>query len=460
VKSEIQGSDRVDTLARQVAVLSYLPHIIERMQMVPGRPYNSATPDEARLTYAYNLASYELSQSYLKSASPENAKAFHDLTGRYDMNTELSKQMYGLLTPATFAEFNRISGAANARAQARSDQQRRENERVRAQEPPPGPGAATAMRSDPGSVAVRRCLELGGGELECISKGLTTGMADLAGLNVNALAAQSNSRGLRIGGSYQTTAGVTLGFSSNTVNLAACGKLETDARNYSVTRQGDHLRVEIQTEPKPLVVVLGQDGRFIGPAAIDITGRVIVGYRKLWVEKRRVSDNTVVPGSGHEESVPIFEPKTERCGFAVLRPTARVVAQGSLVGQIVGLAGGQADPASQRSDTSEAPAGPRMAGKYGAANGLQLEFQPTAAVLDCGEAHVLRPYTVENFADRLVVTVRNGNVPLPLTLRPDGTLSGSGGVNVAGRVVTGTNDQSATFAARNTHCAVGLLAPQ
>lgn len=79
-----------------------------------------------------------------------------------------------------------------------------------------------------------------------------------------------------------------------------------------------------------------------------------------------------------------------------------------------------------------AAAGPRMAGQYSGQGGLRLEFHPTAAVLDCGEAHVLKPYAVENTADRIIVTIRNGSAPLTLTLQPDGTLTGSGAVDVAG----------------------------
>jgi len=80
-------------------------------------------------------------------------------------------------------------------------------------------------------------------------------------------------------------------------------------------------------------------------------------------------------------------------------------------------------------------------------------------VLDCGEAHVMRPYSVENLPDRLVVTVRNGSVPLTLTVQPNGTLSGSGTVEVAGRLVTGMTDAGAAiFTPRTIRCEVGVLA--
>ena len=98
-----------------------------------------------------------------------------------------------------------------------------------------------------------------------------------------------------------------------------------------------------------------------------------------------------------------------------------------------------------------------MAGQYASA-GLRLEFHPTAALIDCGEAHVLRPYAVENLADRIVVTINNAGGAVPLTLQGDGALAGSGAIDVAGRVVTGTDANGAIFATRNVRCAVGVLA--
>src|SRR5262245_27136275 len=83
VRQRIQGSSPVDTLARQVAVLNRLPRLIERMRMAPERGYN-LTPDEQQAENAYNLTSYQLSMGYIKSATPDAAKAFQQLVGRYE----------------------------------------------------------------------------------------------------------------------------------------------------------------------------------------------------------------------------------------------------------------------------------------------------------------------------------------------------------------------------------------
>src|SRR5882672_8088325 len=57
VKAEIKGSDTTDTLARQVAVFTYLSTYIQRIKYnrtIDG-PY---TPEELRVMGAYDLAKY------------------------------------------------------------------------------------------------------------------------------------------------------------------------------------------------------------------------------------------------------------------------------------------------------------------------------------------------------------------------------------------------------------------
>jgi hypothetical protein len=460
VKRSIQGSTPADTLARQIAVLNYLPRIIQRMQMVPGRRYNSTTPDEQRLIDAYSLASYELSQSYVPSAAPQDAKAFQQTINRYEMNPALSDQMFGLLSPATLAEFGKIDAAASAQAQARIDQQRRENEQARAAVSQSPTAGGRSLANDPGAVAMRRCLELGGSELECLGKGLTTGFTKSI-LGVDSIIPQSTTRGVRIGGTFKTASGLAFDFDNENANINACGKLQGPAHEYSVTRRGDQLQVEIMTEPKPLVVLLGLDGRFTGPAVFDLSGDVIVGYNTYWVESR-TSDNVVVPGSGHQERVPVWDRKIERCGFSVLRPTGPAKAEVSVVRELenaTAALAGQGAPA-PKSETAEAPAGPRFAGTYVGAGGLRFEFHATAVIVDCGDAHAVMPYAVQNFADRLVITVRGGSAPASLGLQADGTLRGSGSIDVTGRVVTGTNANGVTFAPRTARCAITQLTPQ
>ena len=326
---------------------------------------------------------------------------------------------------------------------------------------PPAAGEPPKLATDPGSVAMRRCLELGGGTAECLGNGLQTGLLDLAGLGGNPLANVVtngiNPSGVRIGGTFAASGGVTIEFTNGAATLSKCGKLQPASREYTVVRRGNQLQVEIPNEPKPLVLALGPNNVFTGPATFPITGDVVTGYRSVYVEQRRVIDNLPVPGSGHYEQVPIVETMTLNCGFASLSAAAPARPDAGVIGALSGAISGKPDPSSALSGTTEAPAGPRMGGTYVGASGFKLEFQPTAVVLDCGNAHVKRPYDVQNLADRLVVTVRNGNVPMALTLGADGALAGAGSVDVVGRLVTGLNGSDVTFAPHQERCAIGTL---
>ena len=459
VRQRIQGSNAVDTLARQVAVLNRLPRLMQRMTLAPERKL-AYTPDELQALNAYTLTSYQLSQAYIKSATAEAVKTFQQMVAGYEGDPALDTQMMGLLSAATLAEYRRVDQAASDRAQARIDQQKRENERAEALPATPVAGGARPMYNDPGTVAMRRCLELGGGTAECLGSGLKTGLLDLVGGApaelIRLTDAEGRASGVRIGGTFAAAGGVKIEFTEATASISSCGKLEKASRPYTVTKRGNQLQVEIVNDPKPLVIMLGPNNVFTGPAPFPFTGEVIIGYESRYLEDRRVSDNSVVVGSGRFVRVPLYETRTVNCGFASLRATAPAYPEGSVIGGLAGALNGQPDPAAQFSGTTEAPAGPRMGGTY-AGGGLKVEFRPTAVVLDCGNAHVMRPYGVQNLADRVVITVRNGNVPMTLTMGADGALAGSGSVDVAGRLVTDVKGSEVTFAPHQERCTLGTL---
>jgi len=68
------------------------------------------------------------------------------------------------------------------------------------------------------------------------------------------------------------------------------------------------------------------------------------------------------------------------------------------------------------------------------------------------------PYDVENAGGALKLKIRNPVGPFVLLMKSDGSLAGSGTVNVAGRVVTGSNGDNITYAPRNASCLAGTLA--
>ena len=156
VKAEIKGSDPTDTLARQVAVFTYLQTYVERIKYnrtVDG-PY---TPGEKRVIAAYSLAAYQMSQDYAKSHTPAEATAFERLHGQYEMNSNFykdwSKRLIGKQSAAAYHGAERELGA---RQQAHVDSIKRANEEALAQSVAHSTNAQ-GLSNDPTAVATRRC---------------------------------------------------------------------------------------------------------------------------------------------------------------------------------------------------------------------------------------------------------------------------------------------------------------
>jgi len=164
---------------------------------------------------------------------------------------------------------------------------------------------------------------------------------------------------------------------------------------------------------------------------------------------------------GYWTQVPVFAAKTERCTIGALRPTGPSVTVGSFFTSILGVASGQPGEQAVSESEKDLPApGPRVTGQYAGQGGLALDFNAERVVLDCGEAHVARRYTVESTASQILISVKNGAAPFTLALQSNGNLAGSGNVDVSGRVVSGSTGNGIAFAARNAHCAAGVLAPK
>lgn len=103
------------------------------------------------------------------------------------------------------------------------------------------------------------------------------------------------------------------------------------------------------------------------------------------------------------------------------------------------------------------PRGLRLRGTYSGQGTFQIEFSIDSATMDCGQVHVVQPYIIENRGNQLLIAVKNGTAPFTLALQPDGTLSGSRIVEVAGRMAVGRNGNGVVYAPRNVWCPLGTL---
>jgi hypothetical protein len=110
----------------------------------------------------------------------------------------------------------------------------------------PRPAAASTNQAaggqhyaiDASSVAVRKCVESGRSDLECLTEGFKVGMGDLAGKD-SFLATKLRGKkdpGLRLTGTY-SAAGVSMTFQQDSVTFS-CGGLMPDPRPYSVQLNG------------------------------------------------------------------------------------------------------------------------------------------------------------------------------------------------------------------------------
>jgi hypothetical protein len=100
-----------------------------------------------------------------------------------------------------------------------------------------------------------------------------------------------------------------------------------------------------------------------------------------------------------------------------------------------------------------------MIDKYGAGM-LLLDFSENSVILDCGQARVRQPYTVENSPNQFLIHVQNSGGPFTLALEPDNTLRGSGSTAVNGRLVTGMNGENVTYAPHSERCEVATFHPK
>ena len=459
VKAEIKGSDPTDTLARQVAVFTYLQAYIDRIK-VNRSSRGGFTPGEQKMWNAYRNAAYFMSQDYAKTHTPAEAAAFESLHGRYEMDgpfrEDWSKRLMGPQSASAYKDAEAgLKAAGDRRYQQEMEQYKKDRAAQQAADRqtngPPG-----LLSDDPTAVATRRCLELGGDTVGCTGKGLGAGFMDLIGFGAEAQESMlgPGTAGVILRGVYKNPATVTtLNFDVDVVSLDGCAQLASDSRNYSFEKQRSGLiRITIANEPNPIVLTMRPDGGLTGPGLIDVKGQIIVGYFTKTHYENGVATGTT--------STPDYRPAMGRCviGSLVAPPNPKPVpasAQSAndagAIGMLTGVLGTLVPDGGE--------VGLRMTGKYGGGR-LLLDFSGNSLVLDCGEAHVRQPYTVENTSNALLIHVKNSVSPFTLAVQPDNSLRGAGSTTINGRLVTGMNGNNVTFAPHIETCDVDMFRPK
>jgi hypothetical protein len=424
IMAQIKGSTAQDTANRQASAMHDFGLMISALAG-PRMAQQQITVDESRLLTNYFNAYNGLAKT---TATQPDA---------YVGNQDFTASLFSTFSMPTV---HQIWLTAQAKTQS---QQTAANGQT-----------PLAPTTDPGTLAARRCVELGGSMTQCMGTALSTGMQSLLGINLSAMTNPASSGRLVMFGTYNAASGLHFAFSDNSVDIGGCGQMVQGGHNYAIEPSGSQYQIKIDNQPQPLVVTLQTDGKIAAPAVQQITGQKIIGY---FVETNRKT--------GASTRTPNYGPDTETCKLGSLTPgPASAPDQGmiadvsSAIGMMGSLFGGGSD--SSASNQLLLAPGPRMAGTYSSAGGLKIQFQDAGAVIDCAQAHVSVQYDVSNRAGAATIAVKNGSTPFSLTLQSNGTLSGAGSATINGKLMTALDgDGNPILTPTSATCALGTLTP-
>jgi hypothetical protein len=443
VMAQIKGNSAQDTAYRQLGAFRQFKQIIQDLAG-PRWYQNQLTADEKQIYGNYDLA-------YTSLAKPLD----FPLDGYFGRSEFVASLFNTFSMPTVQQQWTQEEAQFAARTQAKLHNQ---NAPAAAQQQSTGPLPPT---SDPGAAATRRCLELGGSALECMGTGLSEGFKSLLGIDLSAVTGPGPT-GLVLFGTWKAQSGLLFKAGDSGLDISACGPMVRGEHSYTVQASGNKYAVRIDNRPQLLVVTMDPEGRIAGPAAQDITGEKITGYEVSTIVTRNRATNEIVPGSERTERTPVFGPVTVHCAVGALAPGPATQAGGSGAASVanavtaaavmVGMA-----PASSMPNQTLLPPGPRMVGGYAGHGGLKIQFDDGMAILDCAQAHIASQYDVALRAGAVTVAVKNAGAPFVLTLQPDGSLAGTGTATVHGRLLTGLNGDTPTFAPTSASCPLGAL---
>jgi hypothetical protein len=331
-------------------------------------------------------------------------------------------------------------------------------------------------------------MESGRSDMECLGEGMKVGLVDLIGGNPLAAISPAQAPGLRISGRY-AAARFSIAFDPSAATFT-CGTLIQQSLPYTAAATGSQVRITVPISPRPLVLTYSADGKFNGPGLISVDGRVVAGgtvattstsyeaQTQTTMQTQQIdaakaqnyagTDAVHQNGSEYTVDTPVTSttytatpvhnyvartaPKSEQCNVTTLPP---IGANASVSGALTQMLGTKASSASNTTP------GLRLAGTYIAPGGLSIEFREDSATVSCGQAAVAEAYSVTPSGAQFAVKLQNGTTPFTLALQPNGTLVGSGVINVAGRkLVRSSGDDVHNFVPQNATCNLGALTPK
>lgn len=460
----------------------------EILAVLAGERANGALlPDEKRLIGDYNRLAGELAQVAEQKFPGERfeigTNPYHYARSDPKFGFEGIHVWTVFLSPDIQSAYAKTVGGSDARYMAAVEQERQAAMKQVQTDAAAAEAEAqqSSMPQDPGSVAMRRCMESGRSDMECMKEAMGVGLSDLSGVTMPNLVPQ----GLRLTGLY-SEGNFGLQFAQDSVTVA-CGDLIAQSLPYTMERSDSRVVVHIPVMPKPITLAWQADGRMVGPGAVDINGSVVAGkptattstgyemqtqtttsqktidaaeagqYNPDQVHQngsettvdQQTSSTVMTPTKTTHYSVPT-KPKTERCAVNTLAPTGKNVAMSAVLTQALGT---------NASKSSSLEPGLRLNGTYASSTGMKIEFREDSATVGCSTVLNSEAYSITPEHGQFIVRFQNSTGPLSLVLQPDGTLSGSGSVDIAGRKVYEDAQGHVAYTPQNARCLLGIFAP-
>ena len=484
VVREIQGTDPIDTIARQAGTFDQLNRIIQDLASANGRSSSNLLPDEKKMSDYYQIIAARTWEQVYKATDTDRKRRFQ-LTG-YSMDPNFKAQLLEKFFTPNFR---------NVYAKAEQFLIDRHKKFVIAQEQPmprptnPGMNGTT----DSGTMAMRRCVTAGRDPLQCFGEVFKGGMIAMAGgdAGMGSAFGQTLPTGLRMTGVYGDGR-FFMGFTEDTLWIT-CDHVTTEA-NYTVAM--NDAQIIVNTTPglegtklgnKPFSLNATPEGNLAGTGVVKITGMVPVPgshpqaqqTRRRYISEEEAKhapywENPQRDAGGNpyvDEPITSGGPMvsmTKTCQLGTNRPlnSAGPTYAMNTLNPLLNLMGAgmiSDAPWKQRSAKDKAWPGPglRLHGEYDGQGGLSMEFHEDSVVLGCGETFLASNYAIRGASGQWRITIDNRGNPITLAFGPGRGISGSDPIRINGNAFVGdrNNGNGPMFAASTATCQSGTLNP-
>jgi len=486
----IKGKDAEDTLERQMGAMHALVDVIDDMAYGISHRYVSvadntkATPDEKRIRLAYQTAYAEL---WYKAKEKDT----------YEHDRELRNEIMQKLFSEDFRKLYFQSNQSAAKAFKDFQDKMYATPAAQTSTPISAAPLSSGGPAAPGSTGeMRQCVASGRTMRVCMSEGMDKGFNQMFGIDLSGLQATPPT-GLRMTGDYKAADGFRLIFEPDQVTMVCKGVPAPTPYTVQVTDTQANITIQ---NGKPFVVSLRADGKLAGTGQVRVTGQVPAGTRT-----EQTTGNSTQTATRTRELTPLeagqypnakqngqtftiqddasqfvngpssrtvidFVTKTADCTLGVLSPIGASPLQQvkndadilTTIGAGLGalMKGGDLNAATKemlapKEDEAITP-GLRMNGSY-ASGSFGLTFHRESVTMACGDSEQALPYSVQHSGNKTMLMIQDKPT---MQLMPDGSLNGSGTVQVSGRIITGTTDDinnPFVFALHPASCPMGRL---